>query len=150
MNNQHPDDLTKLERLGALVREDAVEPEALDAAQLEQYLKDHKVDMSEPQRRFATLLKRAKAQQRLEQAAAQRVQAVAKVKEIISSGLDAASELRERVRSMIQKLGQRDPEQAHVYAREFEKATPEDLKVLEEDLMLLELGDDKTDKQDPS
>ncbi len=40
---------------------------------------------------------------------------------------------------MIEKFKQHDPDQALVYAREFEKATPEDLVVLEEDLMLLEM-----------
>ena len=53
---------------------------------------------------------------------------------------------------MIQNLGQHDPDQAQVYAREFEKATPEDLAILEEDLTLLEMEaseNDKGDSQNP-
>lgn len=149
MSDQKPNDLTKLERLAALLRDDGIDPEAMDLAQLDQYLEAHKVDMSGPQKRFAAILKKAKAQQSLELAHARRLPAVEKAKGIISSGVDVVAAVREKVRRMIEALGQHDPEQAQVYAREFEKATPEDLKVLEEDLTLLEIPEDEGDKQNP-
>jgi len=118
---------------------------------LAQYLKDNKVDMANPQKRFDAILKKAKAQHRLEVARQRRFEAVEKTKGMLSAGTEAVSVVRERVRSMIEKFKQHDPEQAQVYAREFEKATPEDLLVLEEDLTLLEMdepNDGKSDQQD--
>jgi hypothetical protein len=47
---------------------------------------------------------------------------------------------------MIERLRHHDPEQAQVYAREFEKATAEDLALLEQDLMLLEMEKGENDK----
>ena len=149
MSDQKPNDLTKLERLAVLLRDDGIDPEAMDPAQIDLYLKTNQVDMSGPQKRFAALLKKAKAQQSLERAQARRLLAVEKAKEVISSGAEAVEAVRQKVRRMIEALGQQDPEQAQVYAREFEKATPEDLKVLEEDLTLLEIPEDERDKQDP-
>jgi transcriptional regulator with XRE-family HTH domain len=49
-----------------LLREEGIEPEKMDPSQLEQYLKANKVDMSGPQKRYAAVLKKAKAQQSLE------------------------------------------------------------------------------------
>jgi len=150
MSDQKPNDLTKLERLAVLLRDDGIDPESMDAAQIELYLKTNKVDMSGPQKRFAALLKKAKAQQSLEYAQARRLLAVEKAKGMISSGAEAVEAVRQKVRRMIEALGQQDPEQAQLYAREFEKATPEDLKVLEEDLTLLEIPENERDTQDPS
>jgi len=149
MSDQEPNNLTKLERLSVLLREEGIEPEKMDPSQLEQYLKANKVDMSGPQKRYAAVLKKAKAQQSLERAQARRLLAVEKAKEVISSGAEAVEAVRQKVRRMIEALGKQDPEQAQIYAREFEKATPEDLKVLEEDLTLLDIADDERDKQDP-
>jgi hypothetical protein len=149
MNDQEPNNLTKLERLSAVLRDEGIEPEKMDAAQMEQYLKANKVDMSGPQKRYAAVLKKAKARQSLERAQARRLLAVDKAKDVISSGAEAVDVVRQKVRRLIEALGQQDPDQAQIYAREFEKATPEDLKVLEEDLTLLEIADDERDKQDP-
>jgi hypothetical protein len=152
MSTQDPEsDLTKLERLAALLREDEVDVEAISTEQLAQYLKDNKVEMTAPQKKFDAILKKAEARCRLEGARQRRLDAVEKAQGMLSAGTEAVAAVRERVRSMIEKFSQHDPEQAQVYAREFEKATPEDLVVLEEDLTLLEMdqpADDKTDKQD--
>jgi hypothetical protein len=60
-------------------------------------------------------------------------------KTVIISGAGAVNAALARVSGMIEQLGRKDPEQALVYAREFEKATEEDLATLEQDLALLEL-----------
>jgi hypothetical protein len=152
MNNQDSkSDLARLERLAALLREDEVDAGAMNKEQLAQYLKDNKVDMTAPQKRFDSLLKKAESRLRLEIAHQRRLETVEKAKGILSSGTEAIAVVRERVRSMIEKFSQHDPDQAQVYAREFEKATPEDLVVLEEDLALLEMDqteDGKSDQQD--
>lgn len=151
MSPQDPkSDLTRLERLAAMLREDEADVEAMSTEQLAQYLKENKVDMTAPQKRFAAVLKKADARRRLEVAHQRRLDAVEKAKGLLSAGTGAVSAVREHVRSMIEKFSQHDPEQAQVYAREFEKATPEDLVVLEEDLMLLEMDqpeDGKSDQQ---
>ena len=149
MSNDNPSDSRRIERLSVLMRDDGVDLETMDAAQVAQYLKDHKVDLSGPQKRFGALLKKAKARQTLERARERRLRAVEKAKAALSTGLDAAEIIREKVRSMIESLGQHDPEQAQVYAREFEKATPEDLAVLAEDLTLLEMEASEDGKGDP-
>jgi hypothetical protein len=152
MNDKKPIELTKLERLAALLRDDGIDPETMNADQLAQYLKVYKVDMSDPQKRFASVLKKSKARQSLEFAHERRQKAVDKSKAILSAGADAVEAVKEKVRVMIKNLGQHDPDQAQVYAREFEKATPEDLAVLEEDLTLLEMEaseNDKGDSQNP-
>jgi len=152
MNDTNPTDPMKLERLAALLCDDGIDAEKMDAGQIAQYLKDHKVDMSGSQKRFGAVLKKAKARQSLESARERRLKAVEKAKAVLSCGLGAADTVREKVRAMIKNLGQHDPDQAQVYAREFEKATPEDLAVLEEDLTLLEMEaseDDKGDSQNP-
>jgi hypothetical protein len=144
-------ELSRLERLSALLREDNSDPDAMNAEQLARYLKDNKVDMAGPQKRFEAILKRARAEHRLEIAHRRRLEAVERAKGILSGGTEAASAVRERVRSMIEKFRQHDPEQAQVYAREFEMATPEDLLILEEDLRLLEMeepSNGKSDQQD--
>lgn len=139
MNKQDSNGLTKLERLAVLMRDDGIEPEAMDAQQLAQYLKDAKVDMTGPAKRIAHTLKRAKAQQRLERARVRRLEAIEKAKTVVSSSAEAVTAIRAKVQGMIEKLKQRDPEQALVYAREFEKATPEDYATFVEDLLLLEM-----------
>jgi len=152
MSADNRPDQTKLERLAVLLRDDGVDPETMEVAELAQYLKDQKVEMAGPQKQFAALLKKARARQTLERAHARRLKAIERAKSLLCAGADAAEVVREKVRSMIQNLGQHDPEQAQVYAREFEKATPEDLRVLEEDLTLLELEaaeDEKGDSQNP-
>lgn len=138
MSNDNSDS-RRIERLSMLMRDDGVEPETMEVAQLAQYLKAQKVDLSKPHKRFSALLKKAKARQILERARERRLRAVVRAKTALSTGLEAAEVIREKVRSMIESLGQHDPEQAQVYAREFEKATPEDLAVLAEDLTLLEM-----------
>jgi hypothetical protein len=130
MNGNDSNDLTKLERLAALLRDDGLDPEVMDAEQITRYLQAHNVEMSSPQKRFAGLLKKAKARQSLERARERRLRAVERAKSVISAGATAADAVREKVRAMIEGLGRHDPEQAQVYAREFEKATPEDLAVL--------------------
>jgi hypothetical protein len=149
MNGEDSNELTKLERLAALLRDDGIDPEAMDAEQITEYLKTHKVEMSGPQKRFAVLLKKAKARQSLERARERRLRAVEIAKSVLSAGTVAAETVREKVRSMIESLGRHDPEQAQVYAREFEKATPEDLAVLEEDLTLLEMENPEHEQGDP-
>ena len=152
MNNNNSSDPTKLERLAALLRDDGLDPEAMDAGQINQYLTTHKVEISDPQKRFAALLKKVKARRRLECARERRLRAVERAKSVLSAGIATTETVREKVRAMIENLGRRDPEQAQVYAREFEKATPDDLVVLEEDLILLEMkkpGDEQRDSQNP-
>ena len=146
-------ELTKLERLSALLREDNSDVETMDAPQLAHYLASNKVDMAGPQKRFDVLLKKAKARRQLETARARRLQAGEKAHQLLSAGSTAVEVVRDRVRDMIEKFRQHDPDQALVYAREFEKATPEDLQILEEDLMLLELeqpDNGTSNKQNPS
>jgi hypothetical protein len=143
--------LSPLERLAALLHEDNSDIEAMSQEQLAQYLKENKVEMADAQKRFAAILKKAKARHRLEVASQRRIEAVERAKNMFSGGTEAVAAVREHVRSMIERFRQHDPEQAQVYAREFEKATPEDLLVLEEDLALLEMdepNDGKGDKQD--
>lgn len=144
-------ELSRLERLAAILREDPVDPDTMDSAQLAQYLKDNKVDMTGPQKRFNAVLKREKAQRQLEIARQRRLAATEKAQDLLSAGPAALNAIRERVRGMIEKFKEHDPDQALVYAREFEKATPEDLQTLEEDLMLLEIDrqeNGQSDKQD--
>ncbi len=144
-------ELSALERLAALLREDNADIEGMGEDQLAQYLKENKVDMASAQKRFAAILKKAKARHRLEVAHQRRLEAVERAKSVLSAGTEAVAAVREHVRSMIERFREYDPEQAQVYAREFEKATPEDLLVLEEDLTLLEMdesNDGKSDKQD--
>lgn len=153
MSEQNPNGLTKLERLAVLLRDDGVEPEAMDAHQLRKYLESLKVDMNAPQKRFDAVLKKAKAQQRLERARERRLKAIEMAKTVIITGTSAVNAARARVSGMIEQLGKRDPDQALVYAREFEKATEEDLATLEQDLALLEMEiqeDEKADSRDPS
>ena len=149
MSEQNPNGLTKLERLAVLLRDDSVEPEAMEPQQLKKYLQELKEDMSEPQKRFDAVLKKAKAQQRLERAHERRLKAIELAKTMIASGAGAIDAARARVSGMIDKLGQSDPDQAQVYAREFEKATPEDLATLEQDLALLEMETPEDEKSDP-
>ena len=152
MSDKNQIELTKLERLAALLQDDGIDPETMSAEHLAQYLKVRKVDMSNPQKRFLTVLKKSKARQSLELAHERRLKAVDKSKAILSAGAGAVEAVKEKVRAMIQNLGQHNPEQAQVYAREFVKATPEDLAVLEEDLTLLEMDaaeNDQRDSQNP-
>jgi hypothetical protein len=149
LDPQH--ELTRLERFASLIREDNVDADKLDAAQLGQYLKDNKVDMAGPQKRFDAVLKKAKARRQLELARQQRLQAGEKAQQLLSAGSVAIEAVKKHVRGIIERMREHDPDQAQVYAREFEKATPEDLKTLEEDLMLLEMDqpdDGSRDKQD--
>jgi hypothetical protein len=149
MNGNDSNELTKLERLAALLRDDGIEPEAMDAEEITMYLQAHKIEMSGPQKRFTGLLKKAKARQSLERARERRLKAIERAQSVISAGATAADAVREKVRSMIEGLGRHNPEQAQVYAREFEKATPEDLAVLEEDLTLLEMENPEDEPRDP-
>lgn len=145
-------DMARLERLAALLRDDDIDVDALNSQQLTKYLADNKVDLIGPEKRFSAILKKAEARHRLEVAHQRRLAAVERAKNLFLGGTDALTAVRERVQSMIESFSKQDPEQAQIYAREFEKATPEDLLVLEEDLALLEMdpSDDKKDKQDPS
>lgn len=149
MNAQDPkSDQTRIERFAALLREDGADVDAMSAEQLAQYLSDNKVDMAAPQKRFDAILKKAEARRRLDVARRRRLDAVERARGLFSAGTDAAAAVRERVRAMIDKFKQHDPDQAQVYAREFEKATPEDLVVLEEDLALLEMDEPDDGKGD--
>ncbi len=144
-------DLSRLERFASIIREDNVDVDSLDSAQLAQYLKDNKVDMAGPQKRFDAVLKQAQARRRLEIARQRRLGCAAKAQQLLSGGAATVEAVRARVKKMIENIGQRDPEGALVFAREFEKATPEDMQSLEQDLMLLEqLEDGEGDKQNPS
>jgi hypothetical protein len=146
-------ELSRMERLASILRDDGKDIDAMDTAQLAQYLKENKVDMVEPQKRFNHILKRARARQRLELAKQKRLETAEKAQQVLAAGSAAIEAVRQRVRGMIEKYKQHDPDQALVYAREFEKATPEDLKILEEDLTLLEMDspeNGKDDKQNPS
>jgi hypothetical protein len=151
MSDQDPNQaLSRFERLAALLREDNSDPESMSTEQLAQHLRENKVDMVGPQKRFEAALKKARAKRQLEVAHQRRLEAVERAKGMLSAGTEAVSAVRERVRSMIEKFKEHDPEQAQVYAREFEKATPEDLLILEEDLTLLEMDephDGKSDQQ---
>lgn len=144
-------ELSRLERLAALLREDTADIDAMAQDQLASYLKDNKVDIAKSQKRFDLMLKKANARRQLEVARQRRLDAVERAKGMLSAGSEAVSEVRARVSAMIEKFKQHDPEQAQVYAREFEKATPEDLLILEEDLTILEMEDPKNgtgDQQD--
>ena len=143
--------LSRIERLASLVRDEPVDVDSMDSARLAQYLEDNKVDMAGPQKRFDAILKKAKARQQLELAKERRIQAGSKARELLTAGSAALEGLRERVRGKIERIRQHHPEQALFYAREYEKATPEDMQVLEEDLILLEMDnpdDGKSNKQD--
>lgn len=150
-SHDNKSELSPLERLAALLHEDNSDIEAMSQDQLAQYLKGNKVEMADAQKRFAAILKKAKARHRIEVARLRRLEAVERAKTMLSAGTEAVAAVREHVRSMIEKFRQFNPEQAQVYAREFEKATAEDLLVLEEDLTLLEMDEPnngKSDKQD--
>lgn len=149
MKRDNPQDLTRLERFAALLRDDGTQPESMEVTQLTGYLDARWVNMSESRKRFAALLKEAKARQRLERARERRLVAVARAKAMFSDGIVAADGVREKVRAMIEGLGRLNPEQAQVYAREFEKATAEDLTVLEVDLTILEMEGPENEQGDP-
>ena len=120
MNAQDPkSDQTRIERFAALLREDGADVDAMSAEQLAQYLSDNKVDMAAPQKRFDAILKKAEARRRLDVARRRRLDAVERARGLFSAGTDAAAAVRERVRAMIDKFKQHDPDQAQVYAREF-------------------------------
>jgi DNA-directed RNA polymerase subunit F len=141
--------MNAIERLAALIRDDggpAVDQMSDD--QVLAHLKANKVDMTQSQTRFELLIKRVNAKRRLQKASQLRSQAVARAKSILSKGEDTLEATRERIQAMIGKLQERDPGRALVYAREFQKATPEDLKLLEEDLLLLDHEDDDSTKAD--
>jgi len=140
MNNQHPDDLSRLERLAAVLGDDGKPMESLEKESAEQFLTTHHVDLSSPKKKFQSILDKAKAHRRLEVAQAKRLAALERVKGIATAGGEVATQIRDRVNDLIQRLGQHNPGQAQMYAREFEKATAEDLAVLEQDLLLLEKG----------
>jgi len=149
MSSQDPkSDLTRIERLAALLREAEADTDTLSEDQLAQYLKDNKVTMAAPQKRFDAVLKKANARLRLEIAHQRRLDAVKNTKNLVSIGTEALSAVRVRVQTMIEKFKQNNPEQAQIYAREFEKATPEDLIVLEEDLKLLEMDPPENGQSD--
>ena len=138
MNNESEKAMTRLDRFASIMSDDGVEADDMDAVQLARYLEAHKVDITEPKRRFNAVLKKAKAEQRLARAKERRLEATKQAKDFLIAGASSFASVKDKVRAMIGKLQQNDPEQAAVYAREFEKATPEDLKTLEEDLLLLE------------
>lgn len=144
----HEREPVRIERLAALLRDDGVDIATMTEEQLLHYLKERRVDIEGPQRSFNEVLRKAKARQRLEHAREKRLAALDRSKTLIAGGVRSLDAIRETVRSLIEKLKQNNPGQAHVYAREFDKATPEDLKLLEEDLLLLEMDNDKDDKQD--
>ena len=146
-------ELSKLQRLSALLWEDETNVESMNHEHLVQYLKDNKVDMAEPQKRFEAILKKAQVRRKLEVARQFRMEAEERAKGMLSAGTEAVAAARERIRCMIEKFGQHDPEQAQVYAREFERATPEDLAILEVDLTLLEMErseDGQSNTKEPS
>jgi hypothetical protein len=145
MSNSDSKELRKLERLAALLRDDGIEPESLTPQQVDDYLKASKLNLTEPKKRFDYLLKQAKARRRLEFARERRLKAVEQARAIIVSGASAVDAARGKVLEMIEKLKKQDPDQALVYAREFEKATPEDYATFQEDLKLLELESQEND-----
>lgn len=149
MSEQDPTGLTKLERLAVLLQDDGAEPETMNPQQLKAYLENARVDMKGPRKRLEMILKKVKAQQRLEQARQRRLRAVELAKNAVGSGAAAVGAIRNRVGGMIEKLSRRDRDQALVYAREFEKATPEDLATLEQDLALLEMESQEDETADP-
>jgi hypothetical protein len=149
-DNTNPE-LTRFERLAALLSDDDKNIDSMSHEQLAQYLKENKVEPQAAEKRFKIIQKRAEARLRLEVAHRRRLVAVEKANQIVSSGADAVTVIKERVRALIENLGKGHPEQAQLYAREFENATAEDLLSLEEDLRLLEdesPNDAKNDKQD--
>ena len=73
--------LSRIERLASLVCDDPVDVEFMDSARLAQYLKDNKVEMAGPQKRFNAILKKAKARRQLELAKERRTQAAGKARE---------------------------------------------------------------------
>jgi len=147
-HDPHPQ-LKAIERLAALLHDDgSPEVEQMSEEQLAVYLKANRVEMAQPRARFGSLLNKMRSRERLEKASQMRTQAVAKAKSILSRGEETLEATRERIQAMIGKLQERDPGRALVYAREFQKATPEDLKLLEEDLLLLDHEDDNSTKAD--
>src|ERR1041384_779943 len=92
-------ELSALERLAALLREDNSDIEAMSQEQLVQYLKENKVDMASTETRFAAILKKAKARHRLEVAHQLRLEAVERAKTVLSAGTEAVAAVREHVRS---------------------------------------------------
>ncbi len=141
MNDDNLSDLSKIERLSVILMDDGRSVDEMDSAQLDQYVNELGIEMSAPNNRLNQMLKRARARQALENARRRRLAATERAESLISSGKDAIEKARLRLDSMIQKLKERDPDQAMVYAREFEKTTPEDYETLAEDMMLLDLGE---------
>lgn len=150
MNTHDPfPGMNAVERLGALLHDDgSPEVDQMSDEQVIAYLKANKVDMTQSQTRFGQLLKKMNAKRRLEKASQMRAQAVAKAKSVLTKGANTLETTQEKIRGMIEKLRERNPEQALIYAREFQKATPEDLRLLEEDLLLLDLDNDGDTKAD--
>jgi len=141
-------ELTGLERLAALLRDDGLDIDSMNEQDLARYLKENKVDIAKLQQRFDDLLKKARARLRLESARQRRLQVETKVEALMSAAPATIESIRKKVHSMIERLRQNDPEQAKLYARQFEKATPEDLALLERDLMFLEMESGENDKAD--
>ena len=153
MSKDRKSELTGLERLAALLRDDGLDIDNMNQEQLARYLKENKVDVGKLQSRFDALLKKASARLRLESAHQRRLEVITKAENLMSAGPEALESIRQKVRSMIERLRRNDPEQAQIYARQFEGATPEDLALLERDLMLLEMDggeNDKANQQNPS
>jgi hypothetical protein len=82
MSEESKSQLTRLERLAALLRDDDVDIDNMNDEQIAGYLKDNKVDTAGLQRRFDGILKKAKARLRLEYAHKQRLEAVAKSQQV--------------------------------------------------------------------
>jgi hypothetical protein len=143
-------ELNSFQRLSAVSRDDGVDVDKLSPAELRKYLESKGVKMDAARKRFGLLLKQAKGRQRLEKAAQKREEQIEKIKSIPGVVEESMESVKNRVQALLERLKAIDPGQALIYAREFEKATDEDLLSLEQDLRLLEEDEPPTDKQDKS
>jgi len=153
MSNESPQDNNALRRLHTVLSESQdLHPDVMSEAQLQHYLQANKIDAKDSVKDFQKLLTRTEGQIRIQRAREKRIVIESLRKGVMQGSMAAVEEIKKKIEGMIAELSKSDIQQAQVYAREFEKSSPEDLASLAEDMLLLESDDvfEQQDQQDQS
>jgi hypothetical protein len=138
-------ELSPIERLAAIIHDDGVDVNKLSTPELRAYIEKQGVDLKAAEARFAKFLKAFEGRHRLELAAQKRKEELARpspVSKIIAQGSialqEGLEEARFRVKALFEKMQVLRGDKVELFARDFEKATLEDLLSMEEDLRAIE------------
>lgn len=138
-------ELSPIERLAAIISDDGVDVNKLSTPELRAYLERQGVNIKAGEARFAKFLKGFEGRRRLALAAEKRHEALGRpspVSKIIEQGTislqDTLEGARARVNALFEKMHVLRGEKVELFARNFEKATLEDLLSMEEDLRAIE------------